>query len=123
MAIGPSDGSGDLYTTPLSAAYIVNSTYNGFQYSTFDSPSSGQVDVFIGSTPTTFDFGDWDDYFLFPAQNGSILARDSPISEDPPTAIIRGTNALNAAVATTMPIPFENAAKLSQLAAASSARE
>lgn len=58
MAIGPSDGSGDLYTTPLSAAYIVNSTYNGFQYSTFDSPSSGQVDVFTGSTPTAFDFDD-----------------------------------------------------------------
>lgn len=66
--IGPDEVN--IYTVPLSAAYIVNATGTSYRYST----ESLQDDMTVSTSPTSsqHSFEDWQDFFLYPATNGTV---------------------------------------------------
>mmetsp|Transcript_18470 Transcript_18470/g.39991 ORF Transcript_18470/g.39991 Transcript_18470/m.39991 type:complete len:752 (+) Transcript_18470:440-2695(+) len=64
----------DLYSVAINSVYIVNDTYTGFQYATFDSASSSDVAVMSSPISTTFEFNDWNPYYLYPGSMGRVGA-------------------------------------------------
>jgi hypothetical protein len=74
MFLGPM-GSTDLYSVALSAAYIVNDTYTGFQYATYDFGDSSNLAVYESTTPAQFSYEDWSSFFLWGGEGtqGSVL--------------------------------------------------
>lgn len=82
----PPEPSADglLYTTAFSAAYVVNSTSNGFHYGTYDSNSQGtDLVTYVAPTPTEFEFDTWRDFHLFP-----LDAREETMSKVPARNIV-----------------------------------
>ncbi|CAB9522859.1 expressed unknown protein [Seminavis robusta] len=55
-----------LYSVGISTAYIVNDTFAGFQYSTFDSPSSTELATYVSPTSRFWKWNDWESYYLWP---------------------------------------------------------
>ena len=83
---GSSNHNGtEVYGVVLSAAYVVNSTSSHYSYST---ESALRGDLLMVETPVTgttsreFSFGDWDDFGLYPALNGSVLVDDGAADVD-----------------------------------------
>ncbi|CAB9520255.1 expressed unknown protein [Seminavis robusta] len=120
--LGPAVGN--LYTVPISAAYIVNDTFVGFQYATFDSDSSNVVVAGAESVSSDFDFDTWDPYFLYPGSTGSLFGANFN-ADDEPTAIIAADDIVVTDATTNdadiMQLPFGGAANVAQVASCSSA--
>ena len=71
--IGPS-GSDTIYTVPLSAVYIINASGTKYQYST--ESKQGDMDVSTAQTPSQYSFSDWEDFYLYPAEDGTVHIND-----------------------------------------------
>ena len=69
--IGPSDGD-TIYTVPLSAVYIVDDfgTTSSYRYSTIN-VAQRSLDVSQAQTPSQYSFDDWNDFYLYPGENGT----------------------------------------------------
>jgi len=57
-----------IYTVPISAAYIINASSASYQYST----ELDDMDVSISPTPKQHSFDDWEDFHLYPGDNGKV---------------------------------------------------
>ena len=67
--IGPNDSS-TVYTVPLSAVYIVDDFgTTTYRYSTIKAQQS--LDVSRAPTPSQYSFDDWNDFYLYPGENGT----------------------------------------------------
>lgn len=71
--IGPNDSS-TIYTTPLSAVYIVNASGTSYQYST--ESVQGDMDVGTAQTPSKYSFDDWGSFYLYPGDDGTTHIED-----------------------------------------------
>ena len=69
LYIGPS-GADTIYTVPLSATYIINASGTVYQYST--ESKQGDMDVSTAQTPSQYSFSDWEDFYLYPAEDGTV---------------------------------------------------
>ena len=71
--IGPS-GSDTIYTVPLSAVYIINASGTSYQYST--ESKQGDMKCSTAQTPSQYSFSDWEDFYLYPAEDGTVHIND-----------------------------------------------
>jgi len=68
--IGPSDGD-TIYTVPVSAVYIVDDFgTTSYRYSTIN-VAQRSLDVSQAPTPSQYSFDDWNDFYLYPGENGT----------------------------------------------------
>ncbi|CAB9501540.1 expressed unknown protein [Seminavis robusta] len=61
-----SNSNWPLYSVGISAAYVVNDTFAGLQYSTFDSPSSTELATYVSPTSRFWKWNDWNAYYMWP---------------------------------------------------------
>mmetsp|Transcript_30398 Transcript_30398/g.64340 ORF Transcript_30398/g.64340 Transcript_30398/m.64340 type:complete len:656 (+) Transcript_30398:96-2063(+) len=66
--IGPVEAN--IYTVPISAAYIVNASGTSYRYST--ESLQGDMTVSTSQTSSQHSFSDWEDFYLYPADNGTV---------------------------------------------------
>lgn len=115
----------DYYSVPISAWYIVNESYTGFQYATYDSNSSSDVSTFVSATSPDFTFEDYRTYHLFPPPNDAnvVLSASKMLSSN--YMLFGGERVSNMTMTSTgtMSRPFGGTAEptVIQLAAMSSA--
>ena len=57
-----------IYTVPISAAYIINASSTSYRYST----ELEDMDISMSQTPKQHSFNDWEDFHLYPGENGSV---------------------------------------------------
>ena len=57
-----------IYTVPISAAYIINASSTSYQYSA----ELDDMDVSMSQTPKAHSFEDWEDFHLYPGDNGKV---------------------------------------------------
>mmetsp|Transcript_28865 Transcript_28865/g.53297 ORF Transcript_28865/g.53297 Transcript_28865/m.53297 type:complete len:632 (+) Transcript_28865:145-2040(+) len=59
-----------IYTVPISAAYVVNASGTAYRYST--ESLQGDMTVKTSQTASEHSFSDWEDFYLYPAENGTV---------------------------------------------------
>ena len=57
-----------IYTVPVSAAYIINASSTSYTYST----ELEDMDISKSQTPKQHSFEDWEDFHLYPGDNGKV---------------------------------------------------
>jgi len=73
--IGPNDGD-TIYTVPLSAVYIVDDFgTTSYRYSTINL-AQRSLDVSRAPTPSQYSFDDWNDFYLYPGENGTTNIKE-----------------------------------------------
>ncbi|CAB9509278.1 expressed unknown protein [Seminavis robusta] len=89
--LGPQEQDQLRYSVPLSAGYVVNETFAGFLYNTFDSPSSTELQTHVAALSPDFHFDQWVDFHLFGSNdNATVLIPSFPTGDtttdilDPP---------------------------------------
>ena len=100
--------SDELYTTVQGAVYVISDENEGFYYLSDDKTSDG-LRLYKGQTPYKFNFGDFEDFFLYQDIPGTV-STDNPI--------LGGGKVLEGQ---TFRVPFDGTARVSQIAAISSA--
>lgn len=112
------------YTVPIPLVYVVNETYTGFQYATFDSESTSDVSTYASPTSTDFSFLDLETYTIYPPPDDAkvLLTAASLVDANTWSWTTRVSN-LTMTPTGTMPRPFggNGQATVLQLAAMSSA--
>ena len=77
--IGPSET--EIYTIPISAAYVVNASGTRYQYST-KSLTDDMMAVKTSYTSPVHSFSDWENFYLYPGENGvSAISSDEALVE------------------------------------------
>lgn len=59
----------DVYSVGISAYYLVNDTFEGFQYATHDSDSTSTLAAYVAPTHQQFDWKNFEGWYLFPNTN------------------------------------------------------
>lgn len=100
--LGPISGIKDtLFSTPIPAAYVVSSSDTPTKGWWYGGVSIGAFNA-LGLDPTKFSFSDWEDFYLYPGENGTVrIPNDSGIEEagvfQDPFTTSGGTNVIQAA--------------------------
>ena len=100
--------SDELYTTVQGAVYVVSDENEGFYYLS-DDKTSDSLRLYKGQTPYKFNFGDFEDFFLYQDIPGTVSTNNP---------IFGGGDVLEGQ---TFRIPFDGTANVNQIAAISSA--
>mmetsp|Transcript_21737 Transcript_21737/g.43516 ORF Transcript_21737/g.43516 Transcript_21737/m.43516 type:complete len:505 (+) Transcript_21737:388-1902(+) len=61
-------GLDKIFTVPISAAYIINASGTSYRYST--EPEG--MDISISQTSKKHSFGDWEEFYLYPGDDGNV---------------------------------------------------
>lgn len=118
---GNNHSSSNLFTVPLSLAWIVDNDSSDWYYGTDDRTNSQPLQTYIAPTPDEHSWEEWDQFFLYPGLGGSI---DISNTQD----VVKGSSSMGegGGVATlrgnlTPPFGWKDTASIISIAAASSA--